>query len=301
MLRSAKQININGNTMQNYDGLMIAPTVNLFGLLIDCKDPIDDKIKQFLSAHGVVIGRVKIDGELFVRITGRFKITKDDVDKFLIGNPDLRCSEVSEFNSDDRSRMKAHIQRTISKCKEEPRPVQFSNRHTTFSATRAVIMCKVATLSSQIDSMLAGVILSDNEDKTSSVSLSAGRNLTISGLTHDIQQEQSAPNAVKVGILADNHCLNNLVLAAGQSLVLNNALVDAAENLNINAAPNGEVQIYFEQDREWLNNPYPRLFQGYIKHKTGTFSRVPVPQETAGIHAEIQSSFSNNPSARLDS
>lgn len=98
MLRSAKKISIgakNGQeekdtkSIQNYNGLIVAPEINFFGLVIKNNAPIDQRIKDFFSENGGYIGRVKVDNNLFVKITGNFNITRKEVEDFIANNSDF--------------------------------------------------------------------------------------------------------------------------------------------------------------------------------------------------------------------
>jgi hypothetical protein len=165
MLRSATKIKLNSKTIQNYDGLLIAPEIDFLGLMLkaDPQQPLDPRITEFFTSRGAKIVRTKIFGDFFIKITGEFNITKLEIDIFLRDNPDINSASLANIIAGKHSdKMKQNLKQLSLNAKA------YATENRTLHFTDGI----------KIQSVRPPLMFSENGDNT----LKAGDNITMSGM-----------------------------------------------------------------------------------------------------------------------
>lgn len=89
MLRSAKKIEINSKSVHGDNVLLLAPVIDICGVIIRADRTTPALIKDFFADFGAEVGRVKYRDELFARVRGTFNILRDEIESFKAQHADL--------------------------------------------------------------------------------------------------------------------------------------------------------------------------------------------------------------------
>lgn len=89
MLRAGKSVFLQQSIISSDNGIILAPIININGLILRADNPIPEPIKAFLQESGAEAGRVRYKGELLIRIKGIYKLRKEDISAFIEANSEL--------------------------------------------------------------------------------------------------------------------------------------------------------------------------------------------------------------------
>ncbi len=96
MLRSTKKISIKSDSYQNNEGFLLAPIIDIGGLIFRVNQKIPEVI-QFIRSKGGIINEVIVSGDYFIKLTGVFSITKQEIDKFLNEHPEIASKQLENL------------------------------------------------------------------------------------------------------------------------------------------------------------------------------------------------------------
>ncbi len=261
MLQSAKRINISSKTFQNYNGYMLAPVIDLNGLILSAEQPIAPAIKAFIESKGGKINRVKINGELLVRLTGEFNITRQEVADLIIeltttGNVLPTTAE----NQPILPQFAAMIDREMQAEKAKGSPLIFSNGNYEVRLQRSInetrgntTISAGATIKNEIHAGFSG---KDTHYTATSISMRGGK-------------FDGHFNNACVGYMGVLYARQNISLSSAHSTDIENQLVSSMELLSLQGGENGNLKLTMDRSVEWLNNPYPEQFSDALEHTPG--------------------------------
>lgn len=78
MLRAATKITLTPTSLDSSHGFILAPVIDIMGIVLRADNPIPDVIKNFLVTKGAIINRIKYEGELHVKIQGKWSLTQQE-------------------------------------------------------------------------------------------------------------------------------------------------------------------------------------------------------------------------------
>lgn len=90
MFKAGKSVSINGKTVKNEGGVLVAPKINFQGIVLRASTEIPKEVIDFFVSKGAKIEQISEDGDKLVRLTGNFNITKKEVLIFLDKYKDLK-------------------------------------------------------------------------------------------------------------------------------------------------------------------------------------------------------------------
>lgn len=109
MLRAGQKININ-LPIHSENGFILAPVINLLGIILRADKPIPTAIQTFLEEKGAIINRVNYKGEGYVKIQGEWRLTAEEANAFVATNAAL----IAEQNVNlDRALVAQHLKTEI--------------------------------------------------------------------------------------------------------------------------------------------------------------------------------------------
>ena len=260
MLRAAKRINIQVKTFQNYDGFLLAPVIDINGLILSAEQTVDPRIKTFIESKGGKMNRVRINGELLVRLTGEFNITRQEVSDFIresaatgaalpgiVENPPL----LPQFA--------AMIDRDMQAEKAQGSVLLFSDSSYQIRIDRPTTESGDDTMLSAARGIKSGVFggFSGKSTHYTAVSISMGANQLI-GFSDTC-----------VGYMGVLYAKKYISLTSIVNTSIENHIVSSMETLSLQGGEDGNLELKMNRSVEWLNNPYPEQFNGDLKHTPG--------------------------------
>src|SRR5579862_8378879 len=87
MFKSGRSIHIAAPILENVNAIQVAPLFNLHGLILKADQAIQPEIMYFLALKGLIIQQIEEDGDKLIRISGRYRLDKNDVQEFIRKNP----------------------------------------------------------------------------------------------------------------------------------------------------------------------------------------------------------------------
>lgn len=279
MLRSARKITLNAKTYQNYNGFLLAPSINLNGLILHSQEKVPEIIKDFLESMGAVIGRVKLDGELLVKLTGEFNISKLEIENFLEINKENEELQVyfSKLNED------VCAENMKEKSDKYFREKMASSNEMFFTDEDKVISLRVAKVQAGTD-----INLSSKRSVLSSAVFLAGKNAKIktehgdisgtelyefkddSDITVNIDGEKKVfgkeyginqPIGKDVGIMSEILAQEKVTLYSTFAMSVKNSFVHGNDEVCVDTSEKGNLHLELDRNYEWVNSPYPDVLQ----------------------------------------
>lgn len=114
MLRSGKAISISFNKITSANGVILAPIININGLVLRADNPIPELIKDFLTSFHVEVDRVSYQGEPLVRLQGAYQLKADDISSFIEANADLvEAQKVGLDSVPEAIKIQEEVQRAV--------------------------------------------------------------------------------------------------------------------------------------------------------------------------------------------
>lgn len=241
MLRAGREIKIDSTKLESKDAILIAPVINLFGIMIRCDRQTPEEIKKFFSSFGADVGRIKYKGELLARIRGNFKIDYSDVAKFIDNNKDL----VSEQNAnvafiEDSIVLKNEINSDL-KNHDAPITYIFQNKKHDFKHS--------ASNGSTGNDYIMEVGVLTNHGKI----FAAKRLILVCNSSMKLTSAVKYANA-PVGFMSE--MLAHSVLIDSPLIEIENGLLQSETNLHVESET---INLSLETGIDWVNNPHPEV------------------------------------------
>ncbi len=89
MFKAGKTIRIHSINFKNIFGMHIAPVIEFNGIYLTADKPISKEVMEFFQSKGAIIEQLTEADDKMVRLTGKFQITKKEVQEFLSKHPEL--------------------------------------------------------------------------------------------------------------------------------------------------------------------------------------------------------------------
>ncbi len=268
MLRAGKKIKIN-QSVSSDRGIIMAPVIDLCGLILRADKDIPQTIKTFLNAHNVQAYRVRYQGKLCIRLRGTWALSASDIQKFIAANPVLVEQQKQNLESVPviekiAQEIKEDIKYQVEKngvvmhyFQGKATPHNLTIRHAetdiTLTAFRTplrepALLFSHANINIEANNMqYQGGYL----PATPSVACSNCGNPNCSGTT-----TASPDNAgiFKIIQAEQNITLNN------QTTALHNTLLQAGNTVSFSGTSNNSMlHLHIDEQRVWLNNPHSGL------------------------------------------
>lgn len=247
MLRAAHQLIIETKAFYNNKDIILSPIINLNGLILRSDNPIPETIKSFLNSKDIIVNRISIDGEYFVKLQGDFHITKFEIEQFIQQNKELVDSQLQDLDKVPiAKKLQESLANTYTEIKNKPDNTDtYFNGQQIFSiAFSKIIAGKGLTVKSAKFRRTLGVSIS-GENSTFDVA-----KLKITGEKLPFEDPAS-----KAGILDASLSLKNTTILFSKKALIKNSLVDAGETLTISSTE-GLLELKLQKSIDWKNNPY---------------------------------------------
>ena len=115
MLKSGRSIHIAAPILENVNAIQVAPLFNLHGLILKADQAIQPEIMYFLALKGLIIQQIEEDGDKLIRISGRYRLDKNDVQEFIRKNPQFSSQvESKEEQESDAVNFQAQLKQMIA-------------------------------------------------------------------------------------------------------------------------------------------------------------------------------------------
>ncbi len=297
MLMSARKIEVRSKTFQLYDGFMLSPVININGLMVSAANPIDQRIKDFIESKGGKINRMRIAGELLIRLVGEFNITHQEVQDFISGFI-ADGGELPVFTDTSLPNFTKIIESDLKKEKVKGSELLFSNGIRQLTVKRPFFNNGTLEVNSPKGSTTiatAGIFIgkkfdciarelymySDMMDQFQDTkpldTYSSGKKVELpinNGSYEDnginIHAEYMAERlGVKVGYMGTCYSKGKVTFTTQRFTSLRNQSVSCVEEILLNCGKDGNLTLEIDKSVEWLNNPYPDQFNESLNHSPG--------------------------------
>lgn len=96
MLRAGKRITITAD-LKSEHGFILAPVIDVMGIILRADNPIPEAIKSFLAEKGAIIKRIRYQGEMHVKIQGQWSLTPQEAKAFIEANSALAAQQLENI------------------------------------------------------------------------------------------------------------------------------------------------------------------------------------------------------------
>lgn len=90
MFKSGKSIRIDGKSLKNKEGVLVAPRITVHGVVLSANSEIPKEVLEFFTSKGAKVDKFTEDGDKLVRLTGTFTILKADIQQLLAKDAGLK-------------------------------------------------------------------------------------------------------------------------------------------------------------------------------------------------------------------
>lgn len=246
MLRAAHKLIIETKAFYNNNDLMLSPIINLNGLILRSDNPIPEIITSFLNSKDIIVNRISIDDEYFVKLQGNFHITKFEIEQFIQQNKELVDSQLKDLDKVPvAKKLQESLANKYTEINNESNTSLYCNEKQvlSISSPTMVIGEELLVKSSKFRSRL-GVAVS-GQNSTFDVN-----KLKVTGEKLPFEDSNS-----KAGVLDTCLSLKNTTILFSKKALLKNSLMDAGETLTI-SSPEGLLELKLQKSIDWKNNPY---------------------------------------------
>lgn len=281
MFKSGKLIRVASRLFKSIAGVMVAPKLNLQGMVLSSTTPIPKEVTDFFSSKGAKIELLEEDGDRLLRLTGSFEISAEEVQKFLSDYPslNLRASSAAEELKETKEVADAvNFQRQVAarfKALRASMPPNMQIKYTFCALSQSLIETPsgnvetVAERTPLYSSIPVSLSAGNNMNLKTTLALNCGAGASIlSGDATNIQAGTDIsiggpPEAeTRTGFLAEMTSRGPITMESRASSRILNAVFQAGGAIEMVAAHT--VEIAYEHDAYWANPPIiPSLVFAY--------------------------------------
>lgn len=91
MFKSGKSLSVNAKTVRSNGSVLVAPKINVNSIVLTASTTIPKEVIEFFTAKGAKIEQIIEDGDKLVRLSGKFEISKAEIDAFLAKHKNLQA------------------------------------------------------------------------------------------------------------------------------------------------------------------------------------------------------------------
>lgn len=291
MLRSAKAIKISSGVIQNYDGFALAPVININGLILRSDHPIPEAYKSFLVSIGAAVTRVRMNGEMFVRVTGQFNTTQRAIAEFLETVPDIVSDQAANLETVPVALRFRDILLDAAQTKYSGRPVLY-DPDTRSRLTHGTVIFDGGA---GIDGLVTfegresgdGHCTADNMMITSGgvVKFTRAQHIMFTGkkfeqLAKDSYATPGWMSFIRAGI--------EVLFGVTEKLQLRDIDISSAGEIIIDSKGTATTELSIDTSVDWVNNPYEKFFTPMLNQTrsgvTLTYETKEEPRAEIGAH-----------------
>lgn len=262
MLRAGKKIEIMTN-LSSQQGFIMAPIINLGGLILRADKAIPTAIQTFLEQHNIQVYRVAYKGTPCIRLRGTWELSQAKIRAFLQANPELAQAQTHNLEAVPVAHPVAtEIQASITELEEQqgmishytrgyetehPLPMRSSPTNISILAPSATVNRPALLLSRaniEIDAQkikYAGDTLPTSCQNCGDPNCAAVKPATEVGIFKVLQAEQD-------------------ITLESQAALLSNTLLQAGNVVSFRGRDQESVlYLSIDEQRVWLNNPHTAL------------------------------------------
>lgn len=297
MLRSAKGIKISSGIIEYYDGFALAPVININGLILRSDHPIPEAYTSFLASIGATANRVRMNEEIFVRVTGQFNTTQRKIAEFLETVPEIVAAQAANLETVPIALRFRDILLEAAHTKYSGRPVLYD------PVTRSRLTHGTAIVEGGdgIDGAVTfegresgdGSCTANNMMVTSGgvVKFTRAKHVMLTGqkfeqLAKDSYATPGWMSFIRAGV--------EVLFGVIEKLQLRNIDISSAGEINIDSTDSATTELSIDTSVDWVNNPYEKFFTPML-HQTR--SGVTLTYE---IKEEIKAEIAAKPNSSLE-
>jgi len=303
MFKSGRSIHIAAPILANMNAIQVAPLINLHGLILKADQAIHPEIMSFLTSKGLIIQQIEEDGDKLIRISGTYRLDKNDVQEFLRKNPQFSSQvESKEEQESDAVNFQAQLKQMITNKRS------FSNQ----SITNEILFLKQLSLRNNDEGQPEGNINLQSEDmkllslktqgyfagtdnniksggnfKSKTTTYVSGNNTIIEAATNASisgSVYSSINLGISFGVLSEFMAGEDTTISAGKEISIIDTYIFTGKLIRITSL-NNNVILGLSSGVAWHNAPsIPSLFSHFQPVKSLTF---PAANEQQGNSKEF--------------
>lgn len=286
MLTAVKKVSVSQN-MQIKDGFILAPIIDINGLVLRADKEIPEEYNRFLTSQNCNITRVTIDGEVFVRIIGRLALTADEVMTFLRSVPRVVLAQAENIDKMPPA-IKFHeiIKKQIRR--QNFRSAVVANYESGFQ----VDFDKISTISGN-----AVIIKSTKGDFTATggshhisgtfMNMESARSIYLSGAKIECLQSATEQSAVP-GIMGVTGAMGDILMRTVEELSVQDTLVLSGGEISIEGDTDSKASLSMDINIDWLNNPYDKFLTPMLnQRKSSATVKYVLAEHPMGLRDEV--------------
>ena len=238
MLRAGKLIEIDKDELVSENGILIAPIINLCGLVLRADKPIPETIAFFLKNEGVEVHRMRYKEELFIRINGVYTLRKNRIEAFMAENLGLVEAQLQNLEEIPESKVIAD---------EVDRKINMIGQTRCYVHEATQYDCLHASKSDSIRFNMNSVLFNLGHLGSNTHILIRTPRLINQGMIIG-----------KLGLFAESSAKEDHVIST-QYGFQDNGFVDTGKSLKIkalDATDHSQERLYINQSKQWLNHPH---------------------------------------------
>ncbi len=247
MLRAAKQLNFNKDSLTSHNGVLLSPIINLCGLVLCADRPTPKTIYDFLHSKNITVTNEIYNGEAMISLRGYYEIKKEDILNFIFENIILCEAQLEQLDNIPLAvKLKNEISEKVGKADKG-------------EALEGIEQ-------GQPYSLIGGIIFAVEIFRTRSVKDDINNARCASGGDMSITAQRIISTGQKsntVGFFAERSAKNDLTCNS-QSSEHENSIIDSGNILNIEAIASSDYSkevLAIEPGIKWFNSPSNALCQ----------------------------------------
>jgi len=288
MLKAGKTIKIDSKVLKHNNSIEIAKSFNIHGLIIQADKPIEPDTLRYLKECGVSIDKILEEGETFLRMSGKFKISKSQVKEFL---DKISCDNTIKPNSCDgagsnlepfsvqsipiETNFQKYVNAKLKLLNKKYKnmvvvPSFYLNEGTQSinengNLTQRSILSFISTIKTSSIISQAGITLTSGGAITSSGSeCAAKKNIIYHANTMASIAGVTPVEGAPVGILAEFTAGKDLKITGEERLSIKDSVLFAYDDIELSS--DDEVYLGLNPEMEWHNTPIiPSIVEVYEK------------------------------------
>ena len=252
MLRAGKLIEIDKDELVSENGILIAPIINLCGLVLRADKPIPETIAFFLKNEGVEVHRMRYKNEMFIRINGVYALRKNRIEAFMAEN--LALVEAQLQNLDEIPESKVIADEVDSKINKIGQTRTYVHEETQYD-------CLHSSISDSIRFNMNSIFFNLGHLGSNTHILICTPRLINQGVIIG-----------NFGLFAESSAKKDHVISS-QHGFQDNGFIDTGKSLRIKALDStdySQERLYINQSKQWLNHPHALPAEANEKPMTST-------------------------------
>jgi|GEM_PF-1879280 hypothetical protein len=291
MLRASKRVTIDTNVLQAHNGFILAPIIDLQGLVLRADYPVPEPIKCFLTTKNVNVGRVRVNYkdtklpedpdcyEYYVRIYGTFSISKREVTDFITNNAALMETQLRHIDDMPAAiKMQSCIEEQYKLCEEDATYADLAH-NLVWEVPVSGMFTNETNINTKKMSSSQPIMGKDSVDINTVELVSKGNVLVVK------------EKEINAGLMAPLFGLKKTNINFAKKAQFEDTLI-SGENISIKYTgdenENGDLTLGMNTNIDWLNNPYHDFFRMFpVKSNIERYELKKEQDETGKKHATI--------------